>query len=255
MAPKKYNIEKVLGLKDEQLPKHIAIIMDGNGRWAKLRGQPRFHGHREGVKTVKRIVLEASAIGIQNLTLYSFSTENWKRPREEIEMLMHLCALFLEVELPTMMENNIKLKHVGREQELPEQVLNQLHHSMEATSKNTGMTLALALNYSARVELTDATRTIAQMVADGKLKPDQIDQRLIERNLFTYPMPDPDLMIRTADEKRLSNFMLWQLSYSEFYIAKVLWPDFHETHLRRAIKTYANRDRRYGGLSKLETGE
>jgi len=248
MAPKLHDVQKLLGLTPQQIPQHVAIIMDGNGRWARQRGLPRFEGHRQGAKTVKRITLEARKLGIRFLTLYSFSTENWKRPREEVELLMHLCAEYLVHERDTLIEHDVRLVHVGREQELPDLVVQKLHETRDATAGGTGMVLALALNYSSRVEITDAVQAIAREAAAKRLDPDQITPQTIAQRLYTADIPDPDLLIRTANEKRLSNFLLWQLSYTEFHIAKVLWPDFRESHLRRALQTYARRERRFGDV-------
>jgi len=241
--------EKVLAMEPEQIPRHIAIIMDGNGRWAKDRNLPRFEGHRQGAKTVNRIVLECSKLGIDFLTLYSFSTENWKRPRQEIDMLMHLCAEYLVYERANLMKYNVRLVHIGREQGLPDEVVQKLHETADLTAHNTGTTLVLAMNYSARVEITDAVREIARLAITGEIDPERIGEDLISQNLYTAQIPDPDLLIRTAGEQRLSNFLLWQLSYSEFYIAKVYWPDFHAVHLRRAIRSYARRERRFGNVN------
>lgn len=227
---------------------HVAIIMDGNGRWARRKGLPRFMGHRQGAKTVSRIVLACSKLGIKCLTLYSFSTENWKRPKQEVDMLMHLCAEYLVQERSNLMKHNVRLVHVGRETGLPELVLQKLHETMDMTAGNTGMVLALALNYSSRAEIADAVRTIARRVATGELEPDAIDEGTISQHMYTAGLDDPDLLIRTAGEHRLSNYLLWQLSYTEFYIAKVLWPDFKNAHLHRAIRNYVRRERRFGDI-------
>lgn len=248
MALKMHDVEKRVGLKPEQLPRHIAIIMDGNGRWAQRYGRPRFEGHRKGAQTVSRIVLECARLRIKYLTLYSFSMENWRRPREEVEMLMHLFAEYLVGERPNLMEYNTRLLHLGREQELPKEVLAKLRETATLTAGNDGMTLALALNYSSRSEISDAAAEIAQKAVSGQIDVNQISPELISEHLYMPQIPDPDLLIRTADERRLSNFLLWQLSYSEFYISKVLWPDFRERHLHRALKNYAARERRYGDV-------
>jgi len=244
----KHNVEALLGISADQLPKHIAIIMDGNGRWAKRRGQPRFQGHRSGAKNVNRIVLECSKLGIECLTLYSFSTENWKRPKAEVDMIMHLFAEYLVGVRPDLMKYNVRMVHVGRKEGLPQVVADKMRETEELTKGNTGLTLALALNYSSRVEMTDAVQAVARDVAAGALRVEDISEKTIESHLYTAGLPDPDLLIRTSDERRISNFLLWQLSYAEFYIAKVFWPDFRERHLRRAILSYAGRDRRFGGL-------
>jgi len=249
-----HDVEKLLDLKPEQLPKHIAIIMDGNGRWAVNRKLPRIEGHRQGAKTVKKIVYECFKLGIDCLTLYSFSMENWKRPREEVEFLMHLCVEYLSQELPEMMDKNVRLKHLGRKDRLPEYVQESLDKTMRATANNTGMILALALNYSARAEITDAVSEIAQKVQEGKLAVDQISEQLINEHLYTAGMPDPDLLIRTAGERRVSNFLLWQLSYAEFYVDEVCWPEFEIENLHNAIRDFAHRERKFGGLIKDKAG-
>ncbi len=249
-----HDVEKLLGLKREQLPKHIAIIMDGNGRWAVNRGQPRIEGHRQGVKTVKKIVYECVSLGIDCLTLYSFSMENWKRPREEVEFLMHLCVEYLSQELPEMMDKNVRLRHLGRKDRLPDYVQKSLDETMRATENNTGMILALALNYSARAEITDALSEIVRKIQSGKLTSDRISEGLIGEHLYTAGMPDPDLLIRTAGERRVSNFLLWQLSYAEFYVDEVTWPEFEIENLHNAIRDFAHRERKFGGLIKDKTG-
>ncbi len=242
-----------LGIPDERFPRHVAIIMDGNGRWARRRGLPRQAGHSAGAKVVRSIVTEAARLGIEVLTLYSFSIENWRRPREEINALMHLYADYLSRERPTLMENNVRLKHLGRRDGLPESVLKELDASLEVTRNNTGMWLCLALNYSGRVELIDAVRTIAEDVAGGKITPEQIDENIISASLDTAGLPDPDLLIRTAGEMRISNFLLWQVSYAEFYVIDTLWPDVTEEDFRRAIRAYAGRHRRFGGLEGADS--
>ena len=237
-----------LGVPDERFPRHVAIIMDGNGRWARRRGLPRQAGHSAGAKVVRNIVTEAARLGIEVLTLYSFSIENWRRPREEINALMHLYADYLRKERPTLMEHNIRLKHLGRREGLPESVLKELDASLEATRNNTGMWLCLALNYGGRVELIEAVRSIARDVAAGKISPEQIDESVISNALDTAGLPDPDLLIRTAGEMRISNFLLWQISYAEFYVIDTLWPDVTEEDFRQAIRAYAGRHRRFGGV-------
>jgi len=245
-----HDVEKLLGLKPEQLPKHIAVIMDGNGRWAQRQGKPRIEGHARGAEIVHRMVEECSKLGIGYLTLYTFSTENWKRPRTEIDFLMQLCVDYLAHELPAMMDWGVRLKHVGRKQELSEPVRQSLQQTMDATANNKGLTLALALNYSSRVELTDAMKAIAEKVARKEISPDEITESMISENLYTAGMPDPDLVIRTAGERRLSNYLLWQLAYTEFYVDEVCWPDFVEERLHLALKDYANRERKFGAIGK-----
>ncbi len=249
-----HNTEKLLGLKKEQLPKHIAIIMDGNGRWAVNRGLPRIEGHRQGAKTVKKIVYECVSLGIECLTLYSFSMENWKRPREEVEFLMHLCVEYLSQELPEMMDKNVRLKHIGRKERLPEYVQESLDKTVEQTAGNTGMILALALNYSARAEICDAVTKIVNKIKNGQISNTDITEELISENLYTAGMPDPDLLIRTAGERRVSNFLLWQLSYAEFYVDEICWPEFEIENLHNAIKDFARRERKFGGLIKDKSG-
>lgn len=237
-----------LGLTIEQMPRHIAIIMDGNGRWAQKKGLPRVEGHREGGKTVETIALRCVDFGIESLTLYSFSIENWKRPQYEINALMHLYTQYL-IGIREMLErNNVKLIHLGRTDGLPGSVLEELNITMELTSKNSGMILALALNYGGRAEIVDATRKIAQEYKSGKLTLEDIDQQCINRHLYTAGLNDPDLLIRTANEMRISNFLLWQISYSEFYVTKTFWPDFNKASLEKAIRAYAQRTRRFGTI-------
>jgi len=238
-----------LGIADGRFPRHVAIIMDGNGRWARARGLPRKIGHSQGAKVVRRIVTEAVRVGLEALTLYSFSTENWRRPADEVNALMGLYAQYLVEERPTVMANNVRLRHLGRREGLPQDVLRELDTSARVSSVNTGMWLNLALNYSGRSELVDAVRDIAARTAAGEIAPDQVDEKLISDTLATAGMPDPDLLIRTAAEMRISNFLLWQISYAEFYVTDVYWPDFDEGELQKALKAYANRHRRFGGLN------
>jgi len=239
-----------LGLKLEQMPRHIAIIMDGNGRWAQMRGLHRAQGHRQGGKTVEKIAQCCVDIGIESLTLYSFSMENWERPKSEVDALMHLYARYLVGIRPTLMRNNVRLVHLGRLTHLPENVRNELTNTVKLTRRNTGMVLALALNYSGRVEITDAVKKIARKYKNGKLQLRDIDEQCISRHLYTAGLPDPDLLIRTANEMRVSNFLLWQISYTEFYVTKTLWPDFEEADLIKAIKAYAKRNRRFGTVKE-----
>ncbi len=235
-----------LGLRPDQIPRHIAIIMDGNGRWAKKKGLPRVEGHRQGGKTVETIALTCVDFGIESLTLYSFSIENWKRPRGEVNALMHLYTQYLIEIRATLMKNNVKLVHLGRSAGLPAPVQNELRKTMEITDANTGMILALALNYGGRTEIIDATIQIAQEHKNGKLRLRDIDEQCVSRHLYTAGLAEPDLLIRTANEMRISNFLLWQISYSEFYITKTLWPDFKKSSLENAILAYAKRNRRFG---------
>ena len=237
---------KRLGLRPDQMPRHIAIIMDGNGRWAKKKGLPRVEGHREGGKTVEKIAQCCVDFGIESLTLYSFSIENWKRPQGEVSALMHLYTQYLIEIRATLMKNNVKLVHLGRSAGLPAPVQNELRKTMEITDANTGMILALALNYGGRTEIIDATIQIAQEHKNGKLRLRDIDEQCVSRHLYTAGLAEPDLLIRTANEMRISNFLLWQISYSEFYVTKTLWPDFKKSSLENAILAYAKRNRRFG---------
>ena len=237
-------------LDPARLPKHIAIIMDGNGRWAKRRHLPRIAGHRAGVASVRSTVETAARIHIPALTLYAFSEENWKkRPRSEVNFLMALLGRYLKQELPTLNNNNIRLEYIGRQQELPDAVQARMDDARGQTAKNTGMVLTLALNYSARTELVDAFRSIVNAAArNGGLDHMEIDEDSVSRHLYTRNLPDPDLVVRTSGEMRLSNFLLWQLAYAEIYVTPTLWPDFRGLHLLEGIAEYQKRERRYGGL-------
>lgn len=242
-----------VGVPDERFPHHVAIIMDGNGRWASRRGLPRPAGHAEGAKVVRKIITQSARLGLEALTLYSFSIENWSRPHDEVNALMGLYAEYLVRERPTLMAHNVRLRHLGRRDGLPESVLTELDRSVEVSRGNTGMWLNLALNYGGRAELTAAVRTIAARAAEGKIAPGQIDERVISDALDTAGLPDPDLLIRTAGEMRVSNFLLWQVSYAEFYVTDTLWPDFDEEDFGLAIRAFAERHRRFGGLEKADT--
>jgi len=237
---------KRLGLKPEHMPRHIAIIMDGNGRWAKRKFLPRVAGHRHGAKTVEKIAQHCVDLGIESLTLYSFSMDNWKRPKAEVDSLMSLYAQYLVGIRPTLFKNNVKLVHLGRMDGLPSSVQNELKKTIEMTGSNTGMILALALNYGGRAEIIDATKEIAQKYKKGELRLKDIDENVIHQHLYTAGLSEPDLLIRTADEMRISNFLLWQISYSEFYVTKTFWPDFKKAALEKAILAYAKRTRRFG---------
>ena len=231
-----------------RIPAHIAIIMDGNGRWAKQRGQARSFGHQAGAKSVHVIAEEAARLGVGYLTLYTFSTENWNRPADEVAALMSLLMDSLEEE--TFMKNNISFRIIGDTAKLPGQVLQRLEQCIERTSVNTGMCMTLALSYSSKWELTDAMRQIARKVAEGVLAPDAITEETIDRSLATSYMPDPDLLIRTGGEVRLSNYLLWQCAYSELYFCDTFWPDFDEEELCKAIYDYQQRERRFGKTSE-----
>jgi undecaprenyl diphosphate synthase len=237
-----------LGLPKDALPRHIAIIMDGNGRWAQRRGQPRIFGHRHGADTVRQIVTECARLRIEVLTLYSFSMENWKRPADEVEFLMALLEEFLEGERRTMMENNVRFAHIGRREGLPQPVLDQLDRATRQTSGNTGLTLALAINYGSRAEIVDAVRRIAAEVRTGSLTPEAIDEETITNHLYTASLPDPDLLIRTAGEMRISNYLLWQISYAELYVSDVCWPEFDVNELHKSLRAFAGRKRKFGGV-------
>jgi undecaprenyl diphosphate synthase len=243
-----------LGLEPEQLPRNIAIIMDGNGRWAQHKNLPRYEGHRQGAKTAEIIAQCCVDFGMQSLTLYSFSIENWKRPKAEVNALMHLYADYLVAIRPNLMRNNVKLIHLGRLAGLPEMVSDSLRETLELTRKNTGMALALALNYSGRAEIVDATRAIAGACKEGHLRLEDIDETCISEHLYTAELADPDLLIRTASELRVSNFLLWQISYSEFYVTDTLWPEFDERSLEEAFLAFARRDRRFGAVDTAAPG-
>ncbi|ANC76895.1 isoprenyl transferase [Fictibacillus phosphorivorans] len=233
---------------EENIPKHVAIIMDGNGRWARKRAMPRIAGHHEGMKTVRKIVKEANKIGIEVLTLYAFSTENWKRPREEVDFLMKLPGEFLNTFLPDLIKENVQVRIMGKKELLPLHTVKAVDEAINKTKNNTGLILNFALNYGSRDEITAAVKALASEVKQGRLEPSQIDDSMIEQHLMTHDLNDPDLLIRTSGEVRLSNFMLWQLAYSEFWFTEVLWPDFSEEHLREAVSQFAGRGRRYGGV-------
>lgn len=238
-----------LGLPAQALPRHVAIIMDGNGRWAKRQGKPRIFGHEQGARTVRAIVTESARMHMQVLTLYSFSIENWKRPAQEVEFLMDLYVKYLRAELPTMMDNNVRFAQIGRREGLSPRLLDELDHTIRLTSSNSGLTLVLAINYGSRAEITDAVRAIAGQVQAGRLTPEQIDEQTISDHLYTKPWPDPDLLIRTAGEMRVSNYLLWQISYAELYVSQVCWPDFDVAEYHRALRAYAGRKRTYGSIT------
>ncbi len=240
--------QETLGVPPERLPRHIAIIMDGNGRWAGQRGLPRIRGHEQGAKAVRRIVTHCARLGVGALTLYSFSTENWKRPRDEVDFLMELYVKYLIAERDTIMDNNVRFLHLGRRAGLPESVLAEMDRTIELSRDNTGLCLCLALNYGSRDELVDAVRRIAGEVQEGRLQPGNIDETLIARSLYTAGLPDPDLLIRTANERRLSNFLLWQISYAEIHVCETLWPEFGIEKLNDAIRDFAGRERRFGDV-------
>ncbi len=230
------------------LPTHVAVIMDGNGRWAKQRGLPRVEGHRQGAESVKAVVKAAGELGIKFITLYAFSVENWNRPKDEVDTLMKYLLRFLKRELAEMSKNNIRLQAIGQLWRLPENIQEQLQKTTQATAKNNGITLTLALSYGGRTEIVDAVRQIAQEVKAGKLEAGEINEQVIAHHLYTHGTPDPDLLIRTSGEMRVSNFLLWQISYAEFVITKTLWPDFGKREFYEALEEYSQRQRRYGGV-------
>lgn len=242
--------ETIRSLSRESLPRHVAIIMDGNGRWARRRGLPRSAGHYKGVDSVRVITEMASDIGLECLSLYAFSTENWSRPQEEVDTLMHLIGMAIENETPALLRNNVRLKLVGDIEGLPAEARERLERSRRRLEGNTGLTLALCLNYSSRWELSRAARGIARDAAEGRLDPEAVDSDEIERRLSTSPMPDPDLLIRTGGELRISNFMLWQAAYTEFCFTPTLWPDFDKLSFAQALLQYRGRERRFGKTSE-----
>lgn len=240
-------------IKKGRLPRHLAIIMDGNGRWAKQRGKLRVFGHENGVKAVRETVETAAKIGIEHLTLYAFSTENWKRPKLEVETLMKLLVASLRKELKTLNDNNIRLRAIGRIESLPKKALRELREVIEMTGKNSGTTLTLALSYGSREELTTAVKSLCTKVKNNIISPGNIDEAIINEHLYTHDLPDVDLLIRTSGEYRISNFLLWQIAYAELYFTDVFWPDFSEQHLIEALKDYQNRERRFGKTSEQLT--
>ncbi|MEK3882172.1 isoprenyl transferase [Paenibacillus sp. PL2-23] len=235
-------------LSTDNIPVHVAIIMDGNGRWARKRGLPRVAGHHSGMKTVKRITIAADRLGIKYLTMYAFSTENWKRPKAEVEFLMKLPQQFIEIELDELIANNVQVRMMGSRDNLPPHTLSALEEAITKTAGNTGLILNFALNYGSRMEMVNAIRDMASDVKTGVLSIDDIDEEAMSSRLLSSGLPDPDLLIRTSGELRLSNFMLWQLAYSELWFTDVYWPEFSEKHFYEAIGQYQRRARRYGGL-------
>ena len=228
----------------DQLPAHIAIIMDGNGRWAAQRHLPRVEGHRAGIDSVRDVVETSARLGIEVLTLYAFSVENWKRPKTEINVLMTLLKRYIRLELGTLLKNNIRFQVIGRHEELAPDVRQELEMGVQQTAKNTGMLFNIALNYGGRAEIVDAVR---RAIA-AKVNPDELDEKRFSEFLYTAGQPDPDLLIRTSGEMRVSNFLLWQIAYSEIWVTETLWPDFRRRHLLDAVVAYQKRDRRYGGI-------
>jgi len=246
---RKSNVELHSKIDLERLPRHIAVIMDGNGRWARKRHLPRIAGHRAGIRAVREVVEACARLGVPCLTLYAFSVENWKRPRTEVKLLMGLLREFLKKELDEMNRNNIRFGAIGRIDSLPKGVQHDLRDTVEKTQGNTGLRLTLALNYGGRAEMIDAVRSLAsQLSGKGALDPEAITEQSFSQHLYTRDLPDPDLLIRTSGEMRLSNFLLWQVAYSEIWVTDVLWPDFKEKELFQAVIDFQRRERRYGGL-------
>jgi undecaprenyl diphosphate synthase len=233
----------------ERLPRHIAIIMDGNGRGASQRGLPRIEGHRQGAQSVRRVTEECARLGIELMTLYCLSSENWKRPVEELDFLMQLLQRYLVEERPRIMEHNIQVAWIGRREGLPEEAVRELDETVRLSAGNTGLRVCLAINYGGRAELVDAVRRIVAEVRQGTLDPAAITEEALSARLYTAGMPEPDLLVRTAGEQRISNFLLWQISYAEIWVTEVCWPDFDEAQLHAALRSYAARQRRFGGLT------
>lgn len=244
--------DRLVSILKEEVPAHIAIIMDGNGRWAKKRSLPRVAGHHEGMKTVRKITKLANHLGVDVLTLYAFSTENWKRPKIEVDFLMRLPEEFLSTFLPELVEENVRVEMMGYQNNLPPHTLTAIRRAKEATKDNTGLVLNFALNYGSRSEVVDAVKNIAAQIEAGTLNVSDITEEHISAGLMTSHLPEPDLLIRTSGEVRLSNFMLWQLAYTEFWFTETLWPDFSEESLLEAIENFQKRNRRYGGLKGEE---
>lgn len=245
---KNRNEKKEIVLDKDNIPKHIAIIMDGNGRWAKKRKLPRTVGHKAGVETIRRVIKEAHILGIKFLTLYAFSTENWKRPDDEVSALMKLLVEYLRSELSELNRNGVVIKILGDITKLPIDAQKEVLNAIEITKNNTGVVLNIAFNYGGRDEIIRAVKLISKEVEDGNISISDINEGLLEKYLYTSNIPDPDLIIRPSGEQRISNFLLWQCAYSEFWYSNVCWPDFKEEHLRKAIYDYQHRDRRYGGV-------
>jgi undecaprenyl diphosphate synthase len=230
------------------LPQHVAIIMDGNGRWAKQRHLPRIEGHRAGAESARIVIRTAGELGIKYLTLYAFSAENWNRPKDEVDALMKYLIHYLKSETPELNRNNVRLEVIGQIYRLPENVQEHLRKSIQTLSKNNGLTLVMALSYGSRIEIVEAVRKIAEKVKDGRLDPSDINEQVISQHLWTRNVPDPDLLIRTSGEMRVSNFLLWQISYTELVVTQTLWPDFRKAQFFEALEEYTRRHRRFGGL-------
>jgi len=237
-----------LGLPPEKLPRHIAVIMDGNGRWAQRQGLPRIEGHRRGATSVRRVTEECARLGIEQLTLYCLSSENWKRPAQELEFLMHLLQQYMIEERAGIMEHKIRVVVIGRREGLPEDVVRDMDQTVAMSAGNTGLRLCLAINYGSRAELVDAARQVAARVQRGEIRPEEITEQTLDSCLYTAGMPEVDLLIRTAGEMRVSNFLLWQISYAEVWVTPLCWPEFDEELLHEALRDFASRRRRFGGL-------
>lgn len=240
--------ERMDKIKSSVIPRHVAIIMDGNGRWAKKRSLPRVAGHHEGMKVVRNITILANDLGIETLTMFAFSTENWKRPKSEVDFLMNLPEEFLKIYLPELVEKNVKVQMIGDRTQIPKHTLRAVDKAIHDTKNNNGLILNFALNYGSRAEIIHAVKEIAHDLKDGKILEEHISEELFSNYLMTKHLPDPDLLIRTSGEIRLSNFMLWQLAYTEFCFTDVLWPDFDEDEFLKAIEQYQKRSRRFGGI-------
>jgi undecaprenyl diphosphate synthase len=234
----------------DRLPKHIAVIMDGNGRWAKSKGLERIFGHRNGVKAVRETVEGAAELGVEYVTLYAFSSENWNRPKKEVDALMTLLISSLKKEMSTLQKNKIQLKAIGELQNLPVNARKELNEVIESTSTNEHMTLVLALSYGSKLEIINAVKSLAREVKEGRLQPEQIDEAVFDQHLYTAGIPHPELLIRTSGEERISNFLLWQIAYAELYFTPTLWPDFRKKDLHEAIINFQNRERRFGKTSE-----
>jgi undecaprenyl diphosphate synthase len=255
MSAPSHNAEvycRSVGVDPDRLPKHVAVIMDGNGRWAVERGKPRVEGHLRGADVVRATVTECCKLGIGQLTLYCFSAENWKRPAEEVGFLMALLQNYLVGERQLLLDENIRFRVIGRRDGLSAEVIAEIDESTRRTSTNTGLTLCLAINYGSRTEIVDAVRAIGERVKCGELRPDEIDERHIADSLYTAGMRDPDLLLRTAGEMRISNYLLWQISYAELWVTQKCWPDFTAADLHQACRDFAARDRRFGGLVNVQ---
>lgn len=236
-----------------KIPQHVAIIMDGNGRWATQKGMPRIRGHQEGADRLEEIMRASEEFGVKYLTLYAFSKENWLRPKEEVNFLMKLLSNYLDRKLAELQEQNVVFNAIGHLEDMPSVIQQKLKRNIEATKNNTGLTVTFAFSYSSRWEITQACRRIAEDVRDGKIKADDVNEETISRNLYTHNLPDPDLLVRTSGEMRISNFLLWQISYAEIYVTEKFWPEFNKEELRKALEAYAGRERRFGRTEPVES--